>query len=86
MGDPHPEQVPGFLLEQDGVPVSQNESTSDDQAACTSILFQCDGADTVGTNSDDLNSSSMTLDNSNYSSQDEYDASPVPAVLVPAPG
>ena len=86
MGDPHPEQVPGFLLEQDVVAASESESLSEDQTACTSKLFQCDGADTVSTNSDDLNSSSLTLDNSSYSSQDEYDATPVPAVLVPAPG
>ena len=28
----------------------------------------------------------MTVDNSQYSSQDEFDSAPIPAVLVPAPG
>ena len=87
MGNPNAESVPGFLLESDGVLDSEDE-----EQVMSSIIIQCDGADTVSTSSDEMNSFSSTViatneisEGSQFSSEDEFDAAPVQAVLVPAP-
>ena len=82
LADPNQQYVPGFLVDEDGVPAIESE----EEQYCTSKIIQCDGADTASTSSNDLNSTSLTIKNSQYSSQDEFDAAPIPAVLVPAAG
>ena len=81
MADPNQQYVPWFLLEEDEVPVLESEIEPD-----FIRLLQFDRGDTISNISDQLNSTNMTVDNSQYSSQDEFDSAPIPAVLVPAPG
>ena len=55
MGNPNAESVPGFLLESDGVLDSEQENheTCDEERVMSSMIIQCDGADTVSTSSDE---------------------------------
>ena len=48
MGNPYFKYVLGFLLEKDGVPVSE----SDDETVNVSNIIQCDGADSASIDSD----------------------------------
>jgi hypothetical protein len=87
VGNPYRQHVLGFLVGSDGVQESENkhELTSKDQYPEPSNIIQCDGADSVSTNSDNGTNSETDLV-TEYESEDEVDAQPEPVVLVPEPG
>ena len=65
LANPNQQYVPGFLLEKDKVPVLESEIEPDFTG-----LLQCDRADTISNISDRLNSTNLTVDNSQYFSHD----------------
>ena len=87
MENPYQQHVLGFLVGSDGVQDSENEHepTRTYVHNDPSNLIQCDGADSVGTNSDDVSTSDYDVI-TEYESEDEVDAQPEPVVLVPEPG